>query len=216
MSAVVSPFGFRPTQHWSGLDRARPYLIQNSYATPIFKGDTVAYGATTALGTIISGPTSGDLLGVLAGIQYVDINNKPTISPYWPGAVTGATAGVGPYLPYSLTSAIAWVWDDPYTVFEAQTDGTFASVANICTTTAFLPGVIGKQMNATANSTGSTFTGISAAKLAGSTVTAAGSQAQFRVLQPGEQVDNVFTSDTYVIFQVGIAQHHYVYNKTAI
>jgi len=76
--------------------------------------------------------------------------------------------------------------------------------------------VIGKQMNCVNVSAGSTMTGLSAAKLAGSTVTASGAQAQFRVLQAGEQVDNVFTSDTYVIFQVGIAQHHYVANKTAI
>jgi len=216
MSAVASPFGFRPAQHWSGLDRARPYLVQNSYATAIYKGDPVAFGTTTALGTVIAGPTTGDLLGVLAGIQYFDINNKPTISDYWPGAVTGATVGVGPILPYSLTDAIAWVWDDPFTVYEAQTDGTFSAVTNISTASAFLPGVIGKQMNCVNVSAGSTMTGLSAAKLAGSTVTASGAQAQFRVLQAGEQVDNVFTSDTYVIFQVGIAQHHYVANKTAI
>ena len=216
MSASASPFGFRPAQHWSGLDRARPYLVQASYATAIYKGDPVAFGATTALGTIISGPTTGDLLGVFAGVQYFDINGKPTISDYWPGAVTGATAGVGPYLPNSLTSAIAWVWDDPYTIYEAQTDGTFASTANIATASAFLPGVIGKQMNLVNNAAGSTMTGLSAAKLAGSTITAVAGQAQFRVLQPGEQVDNVFNSDTYVIFQVGIAQHHFVSNKTAI
>jgi hypothetical protein len=216
MSAVASPFGFRPAQHGSGLDRARPYLIQNTYATAIYKGDPVAYGATTALGTIIAGPTSGDLLGVLAGVQYVDVTNKPVIFPSWNGAVTGATAGVGPYLPYSSAAAIGWVWDDPYEIFEAQTDGTFASVANISTASAFLPGVIGKQMNCVNVSAGSSLTGLSAAKLAGSTVTAVGAQAQFRVLEPGEQVDNVYTSDQYVIFQVGVAQHHYVSNKTAI
>jgi len=215
MSASASPFGFRPVMHWSGLDRARPYLVQNSYATAIYKGDVVAFGTTTALGTVISAPTSGDVLGVLAGVQYFDITAKPTISNYWPGAVSGATAGVGPYPP-ALTSGIAWVWDDPNTIYEAQTDGTFASTANISTASAFLPGVIGKQMNLVNNAAGSTTTGLSAAKLAGSTVTAVGAQAQFRVLQPGEQTDNVFTSDTFVIFQVGIAQHHYVANMTAI
>jgi len=215
MSASASPFGFRPVMHWSGLDRARPYMVQNTYATAIYKGDVVAFGATTALGTVISAPTTGDVLGVLAGIQYFDVTQKPVIGNFWPGAVSGATAGVGPFPP-ALTNAVAWVWDDPYAIYEAQTDGTFASVANISTTSAFLPGVIGKQMNLIGNAAGSTLTGLSVAKLAGSTVTASGAQAQFRVLQPGEQVDNVFNSDTFVIFQVGIAQHHYVANKTAI
>ena len=215
MSASASPFGFRPAQHWSGLERARPYVVQATYNTAIYKGDPVAYGATTALGTVIAGPTSGDLLGVLAGIQYSDVSGKPTISDYWPGAVSNATVGLGPY-PFGQAGAIAWVWDDPYGIFEAQTDGTFASTANIATASAFLPGVIGKQMNCVNVSAGSNLTGLSAAKLAGSTITAVAGQAQFRVLEPGQQVDNIFTSDTYVIFQVGIAQHHYVSNKTAI
>jgi hypothetical protein len=222
MSASASAFGFRPAQHWSGLERARPYLIQSTYATTIFKGDPVTLGATTALGTVIVGATTGDLLGSLAGISYADATQKPVISPYWPGAVTGATpgangaSGAGGGYQAATTSAIAWVWDDPATIFEAQTDGTFNAIANVATSAAFLNGAIGGQMNSVGASAGNTQTGLSAAKLAGSTLIATGGPAQFRVLEPGQQIDNAFLSDTYVIFQVEIAQHVYRSNKNAV
>jgi hypothetical protein len=203
MSASASPFGFRPAYHPSGLDRARPYTILNTYATQIAKNDPVTFGTTTSLGTIIAGPATGDLLGVLVGVQYIDITGKPTISDFWPGAISGAT------------SIIAWVMDDPLTVYEAQTDGTFAAVSNVSSASAFLQGVIGSQMNSVNASAANSTTGISTAKLAGSTITASG-QAQYRVLEPGQQTDNNFLSDTYVIFQVQLAQHVYVSNKVSV
>jgi hypothetical protein len=203
MSAAKGPFGFRAAYHPTGLDRPRPYTIQASYATQIAKGDPVAYGATTALGTVIAGPTSGDLLGTLVGVQWIDSTGKPTISNNWPGAVSGAT------------SIIAWVMDQPDVVYETQTDGTFAVLANVATASAWLQGVIGAQMNCVNVSAANATTGISTAALAGSTVTAS-AQAQFRVLEPGQQVDNNYLSDQYVIFQVALAQSVYIANKVAV
>lgn len=203
MSAAAGPFGFRAIYHPSGLDRSRPYTIQNTYATQIAKADPVTLGLTTALGTVIVGGTTGDLLGVLEGVQWIDSTGKPTISNFWPGAVSGAT------------QIIAWVMDDPVTVYEAQTDGTFTLLANVATATAFLQGAIGGQMNDVGMSAANTTTGISTAKLAGSTLTAT-AQAQWRILEPGQQVDNNFLTDTFVIFQVEIAQHVYRANKVAI
>lgn len=215
MSASATPFGFRPAQHWSGLDRARPYVIQASYATALYKNQPVALGATTAAGTVITATAGSDFIGVLAGIQYNDITNKPTISPYWPGVVTGATTGPGPYPP-SISGAIAWVWDDPYTIFEAQTDGTFSTLANVMTSSAFLQGVIGGQMNFNNLTLGNTQTGLSQSTLAGSTAIITGAANNFRVLEPGEQVDNNFLSDQYVIFQVQAATHQFIANKNAV
>lgn len=215
MSAVQSPFGFRPAQHMSGLERARPYLIQNSYATAMYKGTPVALGATTAAGTLIIGTAGSAQLGVLAGIQYNDITGKPTISSYWPGAVTGATAGPGPYPP-ALTSAIGWVWDDPFQIYEAQTDGTFSALANVMTASAFLPGVIGGQMNGSNYGLGATLTGLSQATLGGSTAIITGAVADWRILEPGEQIDNVFNSDTYVIFLVQLARHQFITPVNAV
>jgi len=204
MSASAAPFGFRPIYHPSGLDRARPYTIQASYVTQIAKNDPVAFGTTTALGTVIAGGTTGDLLGTLVGVQYLDFTGKPTISNFWP------TGGVA-----NATQIVAWVMDDPADIFEAQTDGTFAVLANVATATNWLQGVLGAQMNSVNESAANATTGISQAKLAGSTVTAS-AQAQFRIIEPGQQVDNNFLTDTFVIFQCSIAQHHYVSNKVAV
>ena len=205
MSASASPFGFRPSYHPSGLDRGRPYTIQAAYATQIAKGDPVAFGTTTALGTVIVGATTGDLLGILNGIQYIDATGKPTIQNNWP------TGG----LPSTVSGIIAWVWDDPFVVYEAQTDGTFAVLANVSTASAFLQGVIGGQMNSVNASAANALTGLSQAKLAGSTITVS-AQAQFRLIEAGQETDNNLLSDTYVIFQCQIAQHHYVSNKVAV
>jgi len=203
MSASAAPFGFRPAYHPSGLDRSRPYTIQATYATQIAKGDPATLGATTALGTVIVGATTGDLVGIFMGAQWIDSTGKPTISNFWPGAVSGAT------------SIVAWIMDDPACILEAQTDGTFAAVGNASTTTAFLQGVLGSQMNSVNASAANATTGLSQAKLAGSTITVS-AQAQFRIVEPGQQVDNNYLSDTFVIFQCAIAQHMYVSNKVAV
>ena len=203
MSASAAPFGFRPAYHPSGLDRARPYTIVSGYATQIANHDPVTVGLTTALGTVVVGGTTGDLLGVLIGCQWLDSTNKPVISNYWPATQTG-------------TQIIAWVLDDPVAVFEAQTDGTFNAIANVASATNFLQGAIGGQMNAVNMSAANVTTGISQAKLAGSTLIATGGPAQFRVLEAGQQVDNNFLTDTFVIFQVEIAQHVYRANKNAV
>lgn len=200
MPATSAPYGFRAVRHPSGLVRSNPYAIATGYAANIFKGDPVKL--VTASGTISLATTDGarasstaaDLIGIFAGVEYTDANGKRVVSSFWP---TGTTA----------TNIVAWVWDDPATVFEVQGNGT-----------AYVQADIGDQVdsvltNGTGSAGGSTLTGLSLASTG--TVVGAGSQGQFRIVALAPAIDNAF-GDAYVSVQVQIARSQYVANKTAI
>lgn len=113
MSATSAPYGFRPSFHNSGQMRPKAYVISSTYATSIFSGDPVKLTSdgVIQLGTsdgTRSGTTDGiTLLGIFAGVEYLDSTGKPTISPFWPGGTTG-------------TNITAWVYDDPETLYDVQ------------------------------------------------------------------------------------------------
>lgn len=189
MSAAAAAFGFRPAYHPSGIDRPRAYTVASGYATAIFKGAPVLL---TAAGTITNGAATGDLLGIFAGVEYTDAGTgRRIVSNFWPAG-------------QAATNIVAWVWDDPSMIYEAQTDGT--SVLNQT--------AIGGQLNCASPVAGSTGTGLSATNLGATTLTTSG-QAQFRVTDLGRGVDNAL-GDTFLILQVQIAQHQYVANKVAV
>jgi hypothetical protein len=93
--------------------RPKAYTITSTYAANIFSGDPVKLTSdgVIQLGTsdgTRSGTTDGiTLLGIFAGVQYDDSTGKPTISPFWPGGTTG-------------TNIVAWVYDDPETLYDVQ------------------------------------------------------------------------------------------------
>jgi hypothetical protein len=186
MSAVNAPFGFQPTYHPTGLDRAKAYKIASGYATAIFKGQPVIL---TTAGTITAGTAAADLLGIFAGVQYTDSTGKPTFSTFWPASTVA-------------TDITAYVYDDPDNVYRVQSDGSVAQAA------------IGDQADITNASAGSTATGLSASTIS-ATLAGAGIQAQFRIvgfdLDPGNAVADAFT-----VVQVKIARHQFVANKLAI
>ena len=189
MSASAAAFGFRPAYHPSGLDRPRAYTIASGYATSIYKGAPVLL---TSAGTLAAGAATGDLIGIFAGVEYTDTGTgRRIVSNFWP---TGQSA----------TNIVAWVWDDPAMVYEAQTDGTA-----VLTQT-----VVGGQLNCASPVAGSTVTGLSTSTLASTTLTTSG-QAQFRVTDLGRGVDNAL-GDTFLVLQVQIAQHQFVANKVAV
>jgi hypothetical protein len=93
--------------------RPKAYTITSTYAASIFSGDPVKLTSdgVIQLGTsdgTRSGTTDGvTLLGIFAGVQYLDSTGKPTIAPFFTGGTTG-------------TDIVAWVYDDPETIYDVQ------------------------------------------------------------------------------------------------
>ena len=188
MSSVASPFGLRPCYHPSGCERAREYSILAAYATPIYKNSPVALVSNR----INLAAAGADWLGSFDGVTYTDINNKPNLSNFWPGATTGAT------------NIIAWVWDDPLQVFEIQSAGSIAQALSV-----------GNHANFDASiGSGSTATGLSTAACS-ATLAGTGVQGSMRIVDVGQQPENAW-GDAFTIIQVTNARHQYVANKVAV
>lgn len=190
MSSTSAPFGFRPSFHNSGQMRPKAYTIASTYAASIFSGDPVKLtdNGVVQLGTsdgTRSGTTDGiSLLGIFAGVQYLDATGKPTISPFWPGGTTG-------------TEIVAWVYDDPETLFDVQynnpSPGTTVqtAVGEECDWTVASPG-------------GSTQTGLSNTYLTAIQATS----GQFQITGFAYNINDSLT-DAYVQVTVRINEHHY-------
>jgi len=123
MANVDAAFGYRPIgKVGSGVNNAGTslYAIGDNYNTSIFKGDHVMQ----ASGLVIAGTAGGDNnLGVFNGCFYIDPTSaKPTWSNYYPAdtnvTATGSISG--------STNVDAYIYDDPYYLFEIQCDGTIA------------------------------------------------------------------------------------------
>lgn len=190
MSSTSAPFGFRPSYHNSGQMRPKAYTIASTYAANIFSGDPVKLtdNGVVQLGTsdgTRSGTVDGvSLLGIFAGCQYLDASGKPTISPFWPSGTTG-------------TEIVAWVYDDPETLFDVQynnpSPGTTVqtAVGEECDWTVASPG-------------GSTQTGLSNTYLTAIQATS----GQFQITGFAYSVFDSIT-DAYVQVTVRINEHHY-------
>jgi len=190
MSAISAPFGFRPSYHNSGQMRPKAYTIASTYAANIFSGDPVKLtdNGVIQLGTsdgTRSGTTDGiALLGIFAGCQYNDASGKPTISPFWPSGATG-------------TEIVAWVYDDPETLFDVQytnpSSGTTVQTA------------VGEECDwSVASPGGSTQTGLSNCQLTAIQATS----GQFQITGFAYNINDSLT-DAYVQVTVRINEHHY-------
>ena len=123
MANVDAAFGYRPIgKVGSGVNNAGTslYAIGDDYNTSIFKGDHVMQ----ASGLVIAGTAGGDNnLGVFNGCFYIDPTSaKPTWSNYYPADTNVTASG-------SITGGTtidAYIYDDPFYLFEAQCDGTIA------------------------------------------------------------------------------------------
>jgi hypothetical protein len=192
MSSTSAPFGFRPSFHNSGQMRPKAYTIASTYAANIFQGDPVKL---TDAGVIQLGSSDGtrdgttdgiSLLGIFAGCQYLDASGKPTISPFWPTGTTG-------------TEIIAWVYDDPETLFDAQytNPGTPGSTT--------VQTAVGEECDWTvASPGGSTRTGLSNTQLSVIQATS----GQFQITGFAYNINDSLT-DAYVVATVRINEHHY-------
>ena len=159
MANVDAPFGFRPVgKVGSGVNNGGTtlYTIADNYNTSVFKGDHVMASG----GYVIAGTTSGATnLGVFNGCFYIDpTSSKPTWSNYYPADTkTTASGSIS-----GSTNIDAYIYDDPYYLFEIQCDGTLAKT------------VIGKNADTTLG-TSSTVNGQSKTELktSGAATTAA-------------------------------------------
>lgn len=186
MSATLAPFGFVAQRHPSGECRATAYTIAAAYATAIPKNSPVILNTN---GTITAGVAASDIIGVFAGVEYIDANGKPAVRPDWPvNGVVGAT-GIR-----------AWVYDDHNIEFLVQADGPVALTA------------IGDQADIT-NVTNAA-NGQSQATLA-SVLAGAAASGQFRVTGFDLSVDNI-PGDAFTKVTVKISRHQYVAAKVAI
>jgi hypothetical protein len=172
--------------------RPKAYTIASTYAANIFSGDPVKL---TDNGVIELGTSDGTrngtvggilLLGIFAGCQYNDASGRPVVSPFWPSGATG-------------TEIVAWVYDDPETLFDVQyTNPGTPGVTTVQT-------AVGEECDWTvASPGGSTQTGLSTTQL---TVIQATS-GQFQITGFAYNINDSLT-DAYVVATVRINEHHY-------
>lgn len=109
--SVDAPYGLKPInliggQVFSG--STRMYPIQYGYATNIFNGDFVVLSRGFVTRAAIGATTSSNAVtGVFLGCSFTNpVTKQKTFSQFWP---TGTLAG----------DAVAYVCDDPDTVFKA-------------------------------------------------------------------------------------------------
>jgi len=190
MSSTSAPFGFRPSYHNSGQMRPKAYTIASTYAATIFSGDPVKLtdNGVVQLGTsdgTRAGTVDGiSLLGIFAGCQYLDASGKPTISPFWPGGTTG-------------TEIVAWVYDDPETLFDVQYTNPSAGTT--------VQTAVGEECDWTvASPGGSTQTGLSNCQLTAIQATS----GQFQITGFAYNINDSLT-DAFVQVTVRINEHHY-------
>ena len=191
MSATNAPFGFRPVFHPSGVIRPRALAggISSGYGTNILQNQPVLLTTSGLLNPVTT--NSVDFVGVFAGVEYTPTGGgRRVVSNFWPASTT-----------YDTGSLIAYFYDDPTIIYEAQADGSVAQTA------------IGDQANITNFTNGSTTTGLSQATIASSLVGAT-NQGQWRILDKGYGVDNDW-GDAYTVLRVQIARSQYVSNKVA-
>jgi hypothetical protein len=117
-----APFGLRYVRNVqgkynnSGQSRYRITTGDATNTTNIYQGDIVTQntaGIVTRIARADGGSATSDIIvGVFNGCFYTDpTTSKPTWSNYWPGN--------------AATDAIAFIYDDPFDVFEVQADAAF-------------------------------------------------------------------------------------------
>ena len=190
MANVDAAFGYRPIgKVGSGVNNAGTslYAIGDNYNTSIFKGDHVMQ----ASGLVIAGTAGGDNnLGVFNGCFYIDPTSaKPTWSNYYPADTNVTASG-------SITGGTtidAYIYDDPFYLFEAQCDRTIAKTD------------IGKNTESILG-TSSTINGLSVTEIdSGSEATTAG--LQVRITGISKDPDNSDASSANANWYVMWNQH---------
>jgi hypothetical protein len=184
MSSINAPFGLRDAYHPSGTLRPMAGTIATTYNTDIFTGSPVKMGTN---GTIELAAAGERLIGQFAGCEFTPTGGRRTVSPFWP-ANTAAT------------DIIAYYTMDPSIVYEIQADGSIDQLE------------IGQQADFVNAGSGSTTTGLSAARISATTVNSG--SAQLRIIGIANGIDNA-AGDAFTVVQVQISEHQYVATQNA-
>jgi hypothetical protein len=191
MSATNNPQGFTPVYHPSGVTiPVNIYQPSTLPASAIYRGDPVTMSGGTDVITVAT--TSGVVVGVFAGCEYINAAGVPVESPYWPGSTVGA----------SSTNLKFFVYDDPFTTFEVQANGSLTAAD------------IGGSADSVAIGTGSTASGVSLGVIS-STITGAAAVKQWRIVGLGGSTTNVW-GDAYTVVRVKIGQSQLITTPNSI
>jgi hypothetical protein len=146
MASVAAPYGAIPvgTLSASGsfTGKVRHYRIASGSATAIFYGDFVKL-LTTGYIDKDTGTTTLTPIGIFVGCSYTDSNGQLRHNHRWPAATVAA-------------DAVAYVVDDPFVLFQMQSDETLALAtigANFAIVQTAGSASIGKSKNAVDGST---------------------------------------------------------------
>jgi hypothetical protein len=175
MANVDAAFGFVPIRHLSGnAPRANKYTITSGLAENIFTGDLCIITADGVVTPHTATETNN--IGVFAGVSYTASDGSYVYSQYWPSGTTG-------------TNIIAYIYDDPFTVYKVQSAGTPAQTN------------IGNCADVVAGA-GSTTTGISGFEISG---TMANGTATCKIIALHDSPSNAF--GTNAVMEVVINEH---------
>jgi hypothetical protein len=117
MANIDAARGLVPVRHQNGAEiTSNGYPIASGYATAIYAGDPVIMAADGTIQQAL--PASAANLGVFAGVKYTLGSGEIKYSSYWPAGTVA-------------TNIEALVYDDPYIIFEIQSDATGAVAADV-------------------------------------------------------------------------------------
>jgi len=175
MANADAAFGFVPGRHMSGnAPRANKYTITSGLVENIFTGDAVILTSDGVLN--VAAATETNIVGVFAGVSYTASDGSYVYSQYWPSGTTAS-------------DIVAYVYDDPYTVFKVQSAGSPAQTN------------IGNCADIVVGS-GSTTTGQSGMEISG---TMAATAAQTKILALYDAPENAFGANA--VMEVLINEH---------
>ena len=178
MANKDAAFGFRPTRSLVGGElRTEEYAIAANHGTSIFTGQVVEAVAGGGIEQAAAGDTQQ--VGVFGGCFFTDPStSKPTFKAFYPAST-------------NASDIKATVHVDPFTVFEAQHDGTGTAAMN---NSAF--DFVGTS--------GSTITGQSTSEIDTSTSGTSGGFKQIGISKDPENSDtSSANANAYVVFNTG-------------
>ena len=179
MANKDAAFGFRPTRSLVGGElRTEEYAIAANHGTSIFTGQVVEAVAAGGIEQAAAGDTQQ--IGVFGGCFFTDPStSKPTFKAFYPAST-------------NASDIKATVHVDPFTVFEAQHDGTGTAAMN-------------NSAMDFAGVSGSTVTGQSTSELDTSNT---GTGGNFKQIGISTDPDNSDTSsanvNAYCVFATGL------------
>jgi hypothetical protein len=144
---IDSPYGFEPINRFDGIPYAGAtlqYPIGASYNTAIYNGASVKIVANGTI-ELSAATTTGTIIGVFVGCQYVNSSGQTVQAQYYPGT--------------SVTNAVAYVVVDPVAEYKVAltVSGTPGTVVGANAT------IVGANLAEIQNGTGSTASGNSQA-----------------------------------------------------